>query len=103
MATAKPTGTAKKQIDAAEAEAKPGTVSQLRKSVDEAQKKTVEVARETYDEVSEKARDVVEEVQVRAELAGGEFERNVRANPALAVGAAVGVGFLLGLAVRGIR
>lgn len=103
MATPKPTGTAKETLAETETSAKSGTVSKLREDAADVQEKATQAARETYDAARETVSTQMGDAQARMELAGGEIERNVRENPALALGAAVGVGFLLGLAVRGMR
>ncbi|CUH75623.1 hypothetical protein [Tropicibacter naphthalenivorans] len=60
-------------------------------------------ATETAENAKAKAYDAAGKGQEQLTLARSEFERGVQKNPGLAVLGAVGVGVLLGLALRGRR
>ena len=85
-----------------------GVMTDVKKRASDTLEKGVEVAQETATQASEQAKVAVDQAKVAVDQAGEEIRKLaetgtqfVRENPGAAVAGAVGVGILVGLALRG--
>lgn len=83
------------------AKAGSATIESLKDKATKSLEKGVETAQDTAAELGNQAAEVAEQAKAEVRKQGEAGARFVRENPGMAVAGALGVGFLLGLTLRG--